>query len=168
MSTITSEMYVIKRDGSQEPVSFDKVLERCRKAATGLSVNYTRLAQLVLAEIHDGVRTMDLDEIAARLAISYMTTHPDWATLAAQIIISNCQRSAPTSFSAAMDILATTKDTRGHPAPALAADVIAFIRANATTATTATTTTTTATATATIADSIAAQVYSRPDRIAAH
>jgi ribonucleoside-diphosphate reductase alpha subunit len=131
MSTSTSEMYVIKRDGSREPVSFDKVLERCRKAATALSVNYTRLAQLVLAEIHDGVRTTDLDELAARLSISYMTTHPDWATLAAQIIISNCQRSAPRSFSEAMDILAATKDTRGHPAPALAADVIEFIRANA-------------------------------------
>jgi ribonucleoside-diphosphate reductase alpha subunit len=131
MSAITSEMYVIKRDGSHEPVSFDKVLERCRKAASGLSVNYTRLAQLVLAEIHDEVRTMDLDEIAARLSISYMTTHPDWATLAAQIIISNCQRSTPRSFSEAMEILAGNVDTRGAPAPALAADVIAFIRANA-------------------------------------
>lgn len=131
MSTITSDMYVIKRDGSREPVSFDKVLERCRKAAAGLSVNYTRLAQLVLAEIHDGVRTTDLDELAARLSISYMTTHPDWATLAAQIIISNCQRSAPDSFSEAMEILANNVDSRGHPAPALAADVIAFIRANA-------------------------------------
>lgn len=132
MSAITaSEMNVIKRDGAHEPVSFDKVLERCRKAAAGLSVNYTRLAQLVLAEIHDGVRTTDLDELAARLAISYMTTHPDWATLAAQIIISNCQRSAPKTFSEAMEILAANVDTRGHPAPALAADVIAFIRDNA-------------------------------------
>jgi ribonucleoside-diphosphate reductase alpha chain len=96
------EMYVIKRDGNREPVSFDKVLERIRKAAQGLNVNYTRLAQLVLAEIHDGVRTTELDELAARLAISYVTTHPDWGTLAAQIILSNCQRSAPKAFSTAM------------------------------------------------------------------
>jgi len=48
-------MYVIKRDGAKEPISFDKVLERIRRAARGLTVNYTRLAQLVLAEIHDGV-----------------------------------------------------------------------------------------------------------------
>ena len=114
-------MHVIKRDGSREPVSFDKVLERIRKAATGLTVNYTRLAQLVLAEIHDGVKTTELDELAARLAISYMTTHPDWGTLAAQIIISNCQRSASPSFSEAMAILA----------PALAPEVAAFIAANA-------------------------------------
>ena len=127
-----SDMYVIKRDGTREPVSFDKVLERCRKAATGLTgVNYTRLAQLVLAEIHDGVRTTDLDELAARLAISYMTVHPDWAALAAQIIISNCQKNAPATFTAAMEELYALTDSRGAPSPALHADVIAFIRAHA-------------------------------------
>jgi len=129
----TFPMCVIKRDGSREPVSFDKVLERIRRAAQGLSaaVNYTRLAQLVLAEIHDGVHTTELDELAARLAISYMSSHPDWGTLASQIIISNCQRSAPVTFSAAMEILATVTDARGNSAPALAADVLTFIRENA-------------------------------------
>ena len=131
MSDEETPMYVIKRDGSREPVSFDKVLERSRKAACGLSVNYTRLAQLVLAEIHDGVHTSELDELAARLAISYMTTHPDWGTLAAQIIISNCQRSAPKRFSEAAAILATLTDIRGISAPALHPDVITFIQANA-------------------------------------
>ena len=124
MTTSTSDdMNVIKRDGSSEPVSFDKVLERIRKAAKGLTVNYTRLAQLVLAEIHDGVHTAELDELAARLAISYMTTHPDWGTLAAQIIVSNCQKNAPPRFSTAMAALAGI--------PALAPDVAAFIEANA-------------------------------------
>ena len=131
MTETNQEMYVMKRDGSKEPVMFDKVLERIRKAATGLSVNYTRLAQLVLAEIHDGVHTTELDELAARLSISFMTTHPDWASLASRIILSNCQRSAPPTFSAAMEILAAVTDKRGNPAPALAADVIVFIRENA-------------------------------------
>ena len=125
------DMYVLKRDGTKEPVMFDKVLERIRKAASGLSVNYTRLAQLVLAEIHDGVHTTELDELAARLAISFMTTHPDWATLASRIILSNCQRSSPSTFSGAMDILATIKDKRGNPAPSLHPDVIAFVHSNA-------------------------------------
>ncbi len=124
-------MYVIKRDGSKEPVQFDKVLERMRKAASGLSVNYTRLAQLTLAEIHDGVTTTELDEIAARIATSYMTVHPDWGLLASQIILSNCQRNAPPTFSAAMEELASLKNPQGTPTPALAADVIAFIRENA-------------------------------------
>jgi ribonucleoside-diphosphate reductase alpha chain len=112
-------MHVIKRDGSTEPVSFDKVLERIRKAATGLAIDYTRMASLVVGELRDGIRTSELDELAARLAVSYMTTHPDWGTLAAQIIISNCQKSAPPTFSEAMAALT------------LAPDVAAFIATNA-------------------------------------
>jgi ribonucleotide reductase alpha subunit len=131
MSDPATPMTVIKRDGSREPVSFDKVLERIRRAAAGLHTDYTRLAQLVLAEIHDGVRTADLDELAARLAVSYISLHPDWGTLAARIIVSNCQRSAPPSFSVAMEALATIVDSRGNPSQALAPDVIAFIRMHA-------------------------------------
>jgi ribonucleoside-diphosphate reductase alpha subunit len=126
----SEDMHVIKRDGTREPVSFDKVLARIRKAARGLQVNYTRLAQLTLAEIHDGVHTTELDELAARIAVSYMTTHPDWGTLAAQIIVSNCQKNAPTTFSACVEELAALTDGRGEPAPALHADVITFVRAN--------------------------------------
>ena len=111
-------MHVIKRDGTTEPVSFDKVLERIRKAATGLAIDYTRMAVLVVGELRDGIHTSELDELAARLAISYMTTHPDWGTLAAQIIISNCQKSAPSTFSEAMTTLT------------LAPDVAAFIQEN--------------------------------------
>jgi ribonucleoside-diphosphate reductase alpha chain len=128
---MNTEMYVQKRDGSREPVSFDKVLERIRKAADGLSVAYTRLAQLVLAEIHDGVHTAELDELAARLAVSFTTTHPDWGTLAARIIVSNCVKNAPATFSEAMAALAALQDSNGRPTPAIAVDVAAFIAENA-------------------------------------
>jgi len=124
------DMNVIKRDGSSEPVSFDKVLARIRKAATGLTVNFTRLAQLTLAEIHDGVKTAELDELAARIAISYTTDHPDWGILSAQIILSNCQKNAPARFSDAIAILSALKDVAGLPAPAIHPDVTAFVAAH--------------------------------------
>ena len=123
-------MNVIKRDGSTEPVSFDKVLARIRKAATGLTVNFTRLAQLTLAEIHDGVKTAELDELAARIAISYTTDHPDWGTLSARIIVSNCQKNAPARFSDGIAILSDLKDVAGLPAPAIHPDVTAFVAAH--------------------------------------
>jgi ribonucleoside-diphosphate reductase alpha subunit len=115
-------MNIIKRNGTTETVQFDKVLERIRKASSGLSVNYTRLAQLVLGEIHDNIHTSQLDEIAARMAVSYLTVHPDWGVLASRIIISNCQKLAPRKFSDAMALL---KESVLHP------DVSAFILANA-------------------------------------
>lgn len=119
MSNEMNVMNVIKRDGCKEPVQFDKVLERIRKAAAGLSVNYTRLAQLVIEDIQDGISTAELDELAARIAISYITTHPDWATVASRIILSNAQRSAPTTFSAAMASITLDEE------------IAAFIAANA-------------------------------------
>jgi ribonucleotide reductase alpha subunit len=129
-----SQMFVVKRDGTREPVAFEKVQERIRKAATGLDgVNPTRLAQLVLGEIHDGVHTTELDELAARIAVSYMTVHPDWATLAAQIIVSNCQRSAPATFTEAVSILAGLTNSRGESTSAVAIDFTAFVTKHAAT-----------------------------------
>lgn len=124
----TTDMNVVKRDGERQPVAFDKVLERIRRAAEGLSINYTRLAQLVLADIHDGIHTSELDELAARQAVSFVTTHPDWGTLASRIILSNCQKNAPATFSAAMEELAAMVDVRGQPAPSIGDETMAVIR----------------------------------------
>jgi ribonucleotide reductase alpha subunit len=106
-------MQVIKRDGTREEVSFDKVLLRVKICAgskgdfTPLEVNPTLIAQRTLARIYDGVKTSELDELAAQLAISLVTTHPDYGTLAARIAISNHQRSICTSFSGSMRTLNT-------------------------------------------------------------
>ena len=85
-------MQVIKRNGSKEDVSFDKVLNRIRIAAEGLDVNPTLIAQRTLARIYDGVKTSELDELASQLSISLMTTNPDYGTLASRIAISNHHR----------------------------------------------------------------------------
>jgi ribonucleoside-diphosphate reductase alpha chain len=92
-------MYVIKRDGHKEEVSFDKVLRRIQAAGRGLEVNPVLIAQKVLMRIYDGVRTSELDELAAHLASSLATVQPDYGKLAAQIAISNHQANTRTSFS---------------------------------------------------------------------
>jgi glutamate-5-semialdehyde dehydrogenase len=80
-------MQVLKRNGQSESVSFDKVLQRIRKSAKGLRINPDGLAQQVLSQIYSGVKTSELDDLAAQLAASLSTTHPDWGVLAAQIAI---------------------------------------------------------------------------------
>lgn len=99
-------MQVIKRNGVREDISFDKVLQRIRKAARGLSVNADVLAQQVLARIVDGIRTSELDELAAQMAASLCTTHPDWGTLAARIAVSNHHKDTPAAFSEVVAALA--------------------------------------------------------------
>ena len=131
--TGTTDMNVIKRDGTQQHVAFDKVLERIRRVAEGLSINSTRLAQLVLADIHDGIHTSELDELAARQAISFVTTHPDWGTLASRLILSNCQKNAPITFSAAMEELYAMVDVRGEPSPSISNETMDIIRTHANT-----------------------------------
>lgn len=91
-------MKVVKRNGSLEDVSFDKVLLRIQLAAKGLEVNPTLIAQRTLLRIYDGVKTTELDELAAQLSISLMTTNPDYGILASRIAISNHHRNTSDKF----------------------------------------------------------------------
>ena len=91
-------MNVVKRNGSFEPVSFDKVLTRIQTAASGLEVNPTLIAQRTLLRIYDGVKTSELDELAAQLSISLMTTNLDYGTLASRIAISNHHKNTSDKF----------------------------------------------------------------------
>ena len=91
-------MQVQKRNGERENVSFDKVLQRIRTSSRGLLVNPDILAQQVLARIVDNIKTSELDELAAQMAASLSTTHPDWATLASRLAISNHHKNTADSF----------------------------------------------------------------------
>uniref|UniRef100_A0A6C0D7E4 ribonucleoside-diphosphate reductase n=1 Tax=viral metagenome TaxID=1070528 RepID=A0A6C0D7E4_9ZZZZ len=99
---MTFSMKVSKRNGSTEPISFDKILGRIRKASKSLHVNPDSLTQQVLARIYDGVKTSEIDELTSQLAASLSTTHPDYGTLASRIAISNHQRNTDPSFTNVM------------------------------------------------------------------
>ena len=63
----SSNWNVVKRDGSKEAVSFDKVLRRLNKLAHSpdgkkLKVDVMELAQRVISSIYDGVETWQLDK----------------------------------------------------------------------------------------------------------
>ena len=100
-------MQVVKRNGISENVSFDKVLQRIRKASRGLSVNADVLAQQVLARIVDGITTTELDELTAQMAAPLSTTHPDWGALASRIAISNHHKNTCKSFAEVVKTLST-------------------------------------------------------------
>jgi len=106
-------MHVVKRNGCKEPVSFDKDLRRIQKASRGLAVHPDALAQRVLSQIFDGVKTTDLDELAAQLAASLSTQHPDYATLASSLTVSNHHKNTNYTFAEVVKMLAnqTSKHT---------------------------------------------------------
>ncbi|KAJ3097343.1 Ribonucleoside-diphosphate reductase large subunit [Phlyctochytrium planicorne] len=101
-------MYVVKRDGRREKVAFDKITARIAKLCYGLDANFVdavQITQKVISGVYQGVSTVDLDNLAAETAAYLTTTHPDYATLAARIAISNLHKETKKQFSAVVDDL---------------------------------------------------------------
>ena len=110
-------MKVVKRTGEREDVSFDKVLKRLKHLADDIDVNVFDITQKVCSRIYDGVKTSELDELAAQLCSSMMIEHPDYGKLAARIIISNHHKNTSPSFSETIQIMYNNVDVECKPSP---------------------------------------------------
>ena len=127
-------MYVVKRDGRKEPIMFDKITARVRKLCYGLNplVEPTRVAMRVIEGLYDGVTTSELDNLAAEIAATMTTTHPDYALLAARISVSNLHKNTKKSFSETMkDLYEYVNPRTGKKAPLLSDEVYKIIQKNA-------------------------------------
>lgn len=127
-------MYVVKRDGRKEPVSFDKITDRVRILCYELNelVDPVKVAMRVIEGLYDGVTTSELDNLAAETAASMTVTHPDYAQLAARIAVSNLHKNTKKSFSETMvDLYHYVNPRTGKKSPLLAEDVYEVIMANA-------------------------------------
>jgi len=99
-SQMSDHIYVTKRNGTREPVSFDQVLKRIQGLATGLEhVNPDLVAQKVCSQISDGIKTSELDTFAAETcAMMQARHHPNYGKLAARIVIDNHQKNTPVTL----------------------------------------------------------------------
>ncbi|MGC1514692.1 MAG: ribonucleoside-diphosphate reductase subunit alpha [Maribacter sp.] len=127
-------MYVLKRDGRKELIMFDKITARVRKLCYGLNglVDPLKVAMRVIEGLYDGVTTSELDNLAAEIAATMTTTHPDYAKLAARISVSNLHKNTKKSFSETMEDLYVYVNPRtGKKAPLLSDEVYKVISENA-------------------------------------
>ena len=127
-------MYVIKRDGKRELVQFDKITARIKKLCYSLheSVDPQRVAMRVIEGVYDGVSTTELDNLAAEVAATNAVTHPDYASLASRIAVSNLHKATKKSFAETMNDLYNYVDpVTNDPASLLAEDVHEIIQENA-------------------------------------
>jgi ribonucleoside-diphosphate reductase alpha chain len=94
VNAMYDHIYVIKRNGTRVPVSFNEILARIQSLADDLDhVNPDLVSQKVCSQIHDGIKTSDLDEFAAEVcAMMQARHHPNYGKLAARIVISNHQK----------------------------------------------------------------------------
>ena len=127
-------MFVLKRDGHKEPVMFDKITARIRKLCYGLNplVDPVRVSMRVIEGLYDGVTTSELDNLAAEVAATMTTTHPDYTNLASRISVSNLHKNTKKSFSKTMEDLYNYVNPRTNKkAPLLSDEVYNVIKKNA-------------------------------------
>ena len=99
-------MKVIKRNGDEVPMLFDKVTQRISKLCTDLDgVQADKIAQKVFKNMYDVIQTSEIDDLSADVSIDMVTDNPDYETLATRILVSNMHKTSPKSFSEAMVIL---------------------------------------------------------------
>ena len=113
---------------------FDKITARVRKLCYGLNdlVDPVKVAMRVIEGLYDGVTTSELDNLAAEIAATMTTAHPDYAKLAARISVSNLHKNTKKSFSEAMkDLYEYVNPRTGKKAPLLSDEAYEVIVKNA-------------------------------------
>lgn len=126
-------MYVVKRDGRKEPVMFDKITARVKKLCYGLNelVDPVKVAMRVIEGLYDNVTTSELDNLAAEIAATMTTSHPDYAKLAARISVSNLHKNTKKTFSEVMtDLYDYVNPRTEEKAPLISDEVYKVIMEN--------------------------------------
>jgi len=122
-------MQIVKRDGRLEEVKLEKITRRVKAQTKGLkNVDAMTIATKVIAGLYDGVSTRELDDLATKTAANLATTHPDYDTLAARLLVSVLHKETKGSFSEVMEDLYKRTDSFDRPRPAVGKDFIKVVR----------------------------------------
>jgi len=112
---LKKKMYVIKRNGTQQDVSFDKITRRLKKLSWGLDVSrldYGRIVRDVVSNMSDEMYTVDIDRLAASICITYQLESMEYEVLATRLLMSNHHRQTSSSvlktYEALHDVLDPT------------------------------------------------------------
>ena len=101
-------MFVTKRDGSEEPMSFDKITSRLKKLMWGLDHKYINLFDIskkIIQGMYNKIETVKLDELSSQMCANLITDHLDYGILASRIEISNLHKQTEKKFSLVIEEL---------------------------------------------------------------
>ena len=138
ISKMDDEMYVTKRNGNREIVSFDKILNRIKKLGkeahfgkeADIKINYTTLVMKVIDQLYDGISTTKIDELSAEQCASMASIHPDYNVLAGRITVSNHHRNTTDSFVTAMTQLYSYQDKHDKNSPLVSQELYDIVLAH--------------------------------------
>ena len=95
------DMYVLKRNGKREAISFDKILKRIKSLGKQFNLQNIIFAQLaikVIDQLYDNIQTTKIDELTAEQCASMSSIHPDYTKLAGAVVISNLHKNTSNCY----------------------------------------------------------------------
>ena len=129
---MSKEMCVQKRDGTTEPILFDKILNRIKKQGkeVNININYSSLTIKVIDQLYDGISTSKIDELTCEQCAALSTLHPDYSVLASRIFVSNHHKNTNPSFSEVMKKLWEYKDINNNQSPLISDELWKIVSEN--------------------------------------
>ncbi|MHC1628666.1 MAG: ribonucleoside-diphosphate reductase subunit alpha [Candidatus Nezhaarchaeales archaeon] len=130
-------MDIVKRDGSKEPVKFDKIFKRISrltkdlKNPDGSPLDPAIVSQQVIQGMRDGISSRELDRLAIEVAYSMAVKHPDFDKLALRLSISTLHKDTPNTFSECIEILHGATDPFGKKKSLIDDKIYKIIKKNA-------------------------------------
>ena len=94
------DMYIIKRNGNSEVLSYKKILERTKKLGKkfNIEINYTSLVTKIIDQLHNNIKTSEIDELMSQLCASLGSNNYNYYKLASYLSISNHQKEVSENF----------------------------------------------------------------------
>lgn len=91
--------FVTTRSGKKEKVSFDKIFERLENlAGDDLKVDPFDIAKETIKGLFNGIKTEELDTLAADISANRTHHHPDYNKFAARIAVSNLHKQTSINY----------------------------------------------------------------------
>ena len=135
MNKTQHEMYVSKRNGTHEPVSFDKILRRIKSLAVldneELNINFTTLTMKIIDQLYDNIHTREIDELTAQQCASLSTKHVHYGVLASRILISNHHKNTEENYFKIVEQLYNFKDVNNKHHPLISKELYCVVEKNA-------------------------------------
>ena len=78
-------MYVVKRNGYRQQISFDKVTKRITNLVNEqniIDVEVHKVSQATISQMYNGMTTKEIDELSAKICASFAADNPEYSKLA--------------------------------------------------------------------------------------
>ena len=94
------DMFVTKRNGKIEVLSYKKILQRTKKLGIqfNLTLNYSSLVMKIMDQLYNNIKTSEIDELMCQTCASLGSTDYDYYKLASALCISNHQKEVSIDF----------------------------------------------------------------------